>query len=529
MSARRRRIGLTVATLVASVAGAALPHHVVSSPSASPSAERSDPAAKAALTAVRRLFTPPSPAAYRTSAVPSAGAREATLALRDLRAALPGLRGDDAEVARSLLSRPTDDDTTDDGTHYDQPAKSACTAHLCVHWVESGRDAVDTTDGDGDGVPDWVETTQRTLETAWQHFTRTGYKAPLPDGAMASHGPDDRIDVYLADVASLGFYGYCTPDALTPDTRTSTGHCVLDNDYAYDEVSTEPIVALRATSAHELFHLVQFAYDAREDPWLMEGTAAWMEDEVFDTANDNWNYLSTSTLAHPAVPLDYGEDYYPYGAWTWWRFLSEYFGSAKKAAPQVVRELWDAAVTRDSLSATRYVIGRRGSSFSRVFADYSALSHVSRRWYFEGADAPYPQAPMARRLALSRRVLGTGAMRSVRLDHLTSANISISRTTTLVGRNLRIWVDGPSRLSAPAAVVTLHRKDGTLAWRTMRLDADGDGALTVPFARGRVDRVVITLVNASTRMACHQSTTLACGGVPRDDGRTFSYRARSVS
>jgi hypothetical protein len=164
----------------------------------------------------------------------------------------------------------------------------------------------------------------------------------------------------------------------------------------------------------------------------------------------------------------------------------------------------------------------------RAFADYSSLSHVARRWYFEGEDAPYPQAPMARRFTLTRAVTGTGAMRTVRLDHLTSANVAIDRDPTLVGGNLRIWVDGPSRPASPAVEVTLHRKDGTLAWRTVRLDADGSGVLTVPFARGRITGVVLTLVNASTRMECGQATTLACHGLPEDDGAAFAYRAHAL-
>jgi hypothetical protein len=397
-----------------------------------------------------------------------------------------------------------------------------------VHWVDRGQDAVPSTDADGDRVPDWVETTQQTLEKAWRSFATAGYEAPLSDESLPSHGPDGKVDVYLADVASLGFYGYCPTDSLADGARKAVGYCVLDNDYSYDQVSTEPIVALRATAAHELFHLVQFAYDAREDPWFMEGTATWMEDEVYDSANDNWNYLSTSTLAHPGVPVDFGDDYYPYGAWTWWRFLSEYFGSDKKSAPQVIHRIWDAAVSRDSLSATRSVIAELGTTFQRSFADYSALSHVSRRWYFEGDDAPYPQAPMARRLSLSRHHPGTGSMRTVRLNHLTSANIALHRSATLQGRLLRIWVDGPLRRTGAAAEVTLHKRDGTLGWRTVRLDAAGDGVVTVPFARGQVDHVVLTLVNASTRMDCHRSTTLACSGMPLDDWRPFSYRARAL-
>ena len=49
--------------------------------------------------------------------------------------------------------------------------------------------------------------------------------------------------------------------------------------------------ALQVTAAHEYFHLVQFGYDINEDGWIMESTATWAEDEVFDSINDNAQYL----------------------------------------------------------------------------------------------------------------------------------------------------------------------------------------------------------------------------------------------
>ena len=50
------------------------------------------------------------------------------------------------------------------------------------------------------------------------------------------------------------------------------------------------------TAAHEFFHAVQFAYNAFQDSWLLESTAAWVEDEAFDSVNDNYQYLRSSAL-----------------------------------------------------------------------------------------------------------------------------------------------------------------------------------------------------------------------------------------
>ena len=58
---------------------------------------------------------------------------------------------------------------------------------------------------------------------------------------------------------------------------------MVDNNYTEGIFRNHtPIQNLKVTLAHEFFHAVQFAYDIGEDTWLMEGTATWMEDQVYD-------------------------------------------------------------------------------------------------------------------------------------------------------------------------------------------------------------------------------------------------------
>ena len=87
------------------------------------------------------------------------------------------------------------------------------------------------------------------------------------------------------------FYGYCTtddPNIIDEETTyeywDASAYCVLDNDYSSTQFPnpTTPLENLQVTAAHEYFHAVQFAYDIGEDAWLMEATATWVEDEVFD-------------------------------------------------------------------------------------------------------------------------------------------------------------------------------------------------------------------------------------------------------
>ena len=74
-------------------------------------------------------------------------------------------------------SRPTEDrsrptDTRDPNRNaYSVPEAAgspACSRHFCVHWVDQGLDAPEPGDGDGDGVPDYVERVLRVAERVHQ-------------------------------------------------------------------------------------------------------------------------------------------------------------------------------------------------------------------------------------------------------------------------------------------------------------------------------------------------------------------------
>ena len=80
---------------------------------------------------------------------------------------------------------------------------------------------------------------------------------------------------------------------------------MLDNDYSRGEFPTNtPEENLQVTAAHEYFHAVQFGYDVAEDGWVMEATATWAEDELYDGVNDNVQYLRSGPMSLPHGSLD---------------------------------------------------------------------------------------------------------------------------------------------------------------------------------------------------------------------------------
>jgi hypothetical protein len=487
--------------------------------------------ARYALERARSLFTP-GLVRRRFGDVALPGPRRATLVLRDLAVRVEHLSPAARQEAEGLLARPTDGSADLLGNGYRvSSSRRTCSTRLCVHWVDRTGDAPPPADPDGDGLPDWVQVTAAELERVWRAEVGSyGYRAPRSDLSSDNNGGDARLDVYLADIGADGLYGYCTTDDPELLSRWDvSAYCVLDDDFARDQFGASPLDSLRVTAAHELFHAVQFGYDLGEDPWLMESTAAWIEDEVHDDVDDNRRYLDDSPLSHPHRPLDSGL----YGPWVFFRFMAEYFGNPARDRPDVVRQVWeraDAAAGAPnlySLQAVAAASAANGTPFRSVFADFGWTGPFARDWYDEGAS--YPQAPMTTSLTLTAASPGTGA-RSVVVQHLASRHVALRPGANLPTRHrrVRVDVDLPAHHRGSEATVTVHRRRGGLRPFAVALDAAGDGSITVDFLRRRVVRVVLTLSNTSTRMACARGTWLACGGVPHDDGLRFAYSARAV-
>ncbi|MBD0317910.1 MAG: hypothetical protein ICV71_05245, partial [Thermoleophilia bacterium] len=225
--------------------------------------------------------------------------REGTPIFRDLAARVSALPPSQRPLARRILARPT---ARRDAIHgYTAPARRACGPHFCFWWVTKGVDAPRLADRNRNRIPDWVEMTRAVFARVWRtEVERLGYRRPLSDLLARDHGPNGKLDVYIADVGADGLYGYCTSDDPRRRWRRAvSAFCVVDDDFAAGqfEGTATGRRALEVTAAHEFFHAVQYAYDWLEDLWFMEGTATWIEDEVFDDVNDNRQYLRTSPLS----------------------------------------------------------------------------------------------------------------------------------------------------------------------------------------------------------------------------------------
>ncbi|MGH2738922.1 MAG: MXAN_6640 family putative metalloprotease [Actinomycetota bacterium] len=459
--------------------------------------------------------------------------RAATLILRDLKLRLGLLSGEDRQNGERVFQRPDDGRARDPASvKYRVPSRFLCAAHLCVHFVDSTEHAPPAGDADGDTIPDWVQWTAYTFEQVWKRDVfRAGFRAPKSDLTSRKHGPDGRLDIYLADLGS-GFFGYCTSDdPNAAPQRDVSAFCVVDNDFNSSQFPyIDAVHALRIAASHEFFHAIQFAYDISEDPWLMEGTAVWAEDYAYDGINDNLRYVETSPLRYPRMSIDDGLGMRPYGAWIFFRFLSEQFSAKNELDPTIIREIWDSADARRgapnrySILAVEEAVSRHGAKFGNVLSDFGVWNYFAGSFYEEGASYRTPILP--RIFQISR--LRFGLRRTRLLRHLSTEYVVFRPAGARRRAALDINLDAPPLNRGPAAKVILHLQSGRLRVIPLALDSHGDATTRVQFGRSSVYQVILVLTNASTRFNCWKGTLYSCQGKPTDERLPFRFQVRLV-
>jgi hypothetical protein len=427
----------------------------------------------------------------------------------------------------------------------DEAADSpACGPNVCVHWVDEPGDPDAPAPFDDDpanGLPDWVDLAVETFEDVWfQQVDLLGYRAPLDDSDSPNGGGgSDALDVYLDDLGADFVFGYCTtddPDEGTPGTFAVSAYCVVDNDYSAAQYGAAhlPEEFLQVTAAHEFNHASQFAYDYAEDAWLLEGTAANIEETIYPWIDDNVGFLrSWSPLTRPWSPLDRAGFFdSEYGSWIFWRYLEEKVAGGD---PAIIREIWERAdaafpgISADdySLRAVAKELRERGLVFADVFAAFGAANRT--RDYADALAAGYPAAPRTKVWGIGRERPSIGR-KTWRINHLSARHFSFfpGRSAPADGR-LRLRVDLPRR-GARATLIVLFA-DGSQTVRVLRRNAKGFVRRGSPFGRGDVKRVDLVLSNASTRTRCWTKVappTYSCLGRPRDDRQVYAVRANLV-
>jgi len=428
--------------------------------------------------------------------------RELTPLLLELSRELPALGLEDRKEARSLLARPTDGTSDPQKSGYTTAeAPPFCTTHFCVHYVTVEPDAPDLADADRDSVPNYVETMAAEFEFVYAREVGApevgglGWRAPKSDGRLG--GDVGKTDVYIKDLPD-NLFGYAArdPQSIGADQR-AYAYLVMDDQYEDFSANPGEIQALKVTAAHEFNHVLQYGYDVREDTWMFESTATWIEDKVYDDINDYRRYLR-SWAQLTEVPLTESNQNKHYGSAVWNQWLEGERNRLGQLGELLPRDAWASSVAADSFAPFAYARTLTtatddpslAGALATAFAGFSA---GTAEWNVPGSNweegVTYPEVERVGALDAV-----TGATTAT-LDHTTFAHYNITGAGTAP---LTLQATLPPGLRGAIALVERTGSDpraGTVTTRITPLPNGGVGSVTLPQPVAG-SRITAVLVNA---------------------------------
>ena len=316
------------------------------------------------------------------------------------------------------------------------------TEHFLVHYTLTGADAIPNTDSDTNGIPDYADQIGLALE--YSRASELGH--PLnwlePPSDALTDPVSPSYDVYVQDIPVQGL---TYPEAIIGDNEHSADTIEPFARSSYISLNNQlPTDILSVTIAHEYNHAIQFGYNAAAEGfdarrWLMEGTATWMEDQVFPDVDDNIGYLPR-LFAAPDRSLAHPDNHY--ASWLLFQYIEEHGGGNS-----TIRGAWERSVPMTGEFSAQ-VIGQAlqaaGFTFRAAFASFCAANLVLVPCELSPGPLCYEDALAYRHQAGSSFVEGSvtlGIGESVYLPPDGVQPLSCDATSAIV-RNLTVAAGG---------------------------------------------------------------------------------------
>jgi len=248
-----------------------------------------------------------------------------------------------------------------------------------VHYDPSG---INKPSYDNMSLNDCLTLISQALDSVYNfEIKKLGYLFPNRDNSP--------YDIYISN-STAGSYGYTQPENSNGN-GTYSSYIVIHNNY--QSFPTKGINGVRVTLAHEFHHAEQigrYIYRYDLDGFFYELSATAMEEFVYSSINDYYNYLpfyfNNTENAFSCSDCGGGEQEYALAIWN--IFLKDRFGF------NILRRQWELMPQMRALDAINNSILEYGSSYRKEFNEfgiwlfYTGYRAINGKYFQEAANYP---------------------------------------------------------------------------------------------------------------------------------------------
>ena len=394
-----------------------------------------------------------------------------------------------------------------------------------IEYRTSGFSAVPAEDLTGTGVPDFVEWTADYADHAFERqVVDMGFVDPT-----RNHGEEcgNRSGAWQDTVITIRYRSFNAYGEFNPNTPFQF---TVHNNFEGFPENTDPDGnvkgALKATVAHELKHVIQYATnclqgDAGSFDWV-EMDATMMENVVFPEVNDYYNYIggTSGIFGNPrrSTPVAYSHV-------TWSLFYAEELGIdfwvdtweiiRDEPLSPLIRAM-RMAMADDNYNNNRaqdMPVRTESNDFITLFIRnhlwHAASGSRSSPDYGFSESVDYPDASVTENQGpVPEPYTGTGS-----LDRL-SATYSMFYPASSQTGNLQITAEHSS--GNMGVGILAYKEDGSTAeWLVPSGSETTTGAVS-PFLASNTDSFLVALVNADPERALNYEVELSIKTIPEE-------------
>ena len=248
--------------------------------------------------------------------------------------------------------------------------------HFLFHYTldQSNTNSISSEDLNNNNIPDYIELMSTTFESVWVFFEDSlGFTPPPPDG---SNGGSNKYDIYIKNLNSNYFGITWTTNFISNSNTRCNSYIEMRNNYdasVFQGLTESENVKI--TAVHEFFHAIQFSYNCYEEFWLMEATAVWSEDELYNDINDHYRYMG-NWFSRPYASIN-EETSHMYGSFIFFQYIDEHLGG-----PESIRRIWEnsknnaSSVNDISFSSIENALQSVGSSLTEALNSMSIANRI---------------------------------------------------------------------------------------------------------------------------------------------------------